>query len=497
MRLRPLVIASLLSFAIASVAKSDTVGQLPKDDVLGYVEQLIGWQRDATAIEPSSDSAREQIYQDALQQNALKTLRSGFKFAQQQAQMRQVDEATPAAGEQATPQQRLAQRITETERNIAQLQTQLNAKHLTATQRKTLEGRLTLARAKNDLFHSARSNIINASNGNSKDMSGKLASLAREIPELAAELPKTIRAKTEESAPSSSTLSAFSPIPLPTASTAPAAATAARPVESVLSLAEDLFNIARKQRELREFTLHTQQLETANHALLKSLRVAMDNVTEPQDSASVDDQLATFKQIAASILPLGEANLWAKASEASLNDWQTVLEQRFNSILRRFFLQLALLAVAIAIPLLIGEAARRACNRYIGDPKRKRQANTARRIIVTVVVIFILLFNFISDFSSFATFAGFLTAGLAVALQSVLLSLVAHFFFYGRYGARAGDRVNVAGVTGDIIQIGMTRFYMRELTSSDQGFKPTGKIVAFPNSILFQPAAFYKYVETI
>ena len=98
MRLRPLVIASLLSFAIASVAKSDTVGQLPKDDVLGYVEQLIGWQRDATAIEPSSDSAREQIYQDALQQNALKTLRSGFKFAQQQAQMRQVDEATPAAG---------------------------------------------------------------------------------------------------------------------------------------------------------------------------------------------------------------------------------------------------------------------------------------------------------------------------------------------------------------------------------------------------------------
>ena len=84
-----------------------------------------------------------------------------------------------------------------------------------------------------------------------------------------------------------------------------------------------------------------------------------------------------------------------------------------------------------------------------------------------------------------------------MALQSVLLSLVAHFFFYGRYGARAGDRVNVAGVTGDIIQIGMTRFYMRELTSSDQGFKPTGKIVAFPNSILFQPAAFYKYVETI
>jgi small-conductance mechanosensitive channel len=110
-------------------------------------------------------------------------------------------------------------------------------------------------------------------------------------------------------------------------------------------------------------------------------------------------------------------------------------------------------------------------------------------------VVFVLLLHFISDFSSVVTFAGFITAGLAVALQGVLLSLVAHFLFYGRYGVRAGDRVNVAGVTGDIVQIGMVRFYLRELHSNAQGvLEPTGKVVAFPNSILFQPSAFYKYV---
>lgn len=101
--------------------------------------------------------------------------------------------------------------------------------------------------------------------------------------------------------------------------------------------------------------------------------------------------------------------------------------------------------------------------------------------------------NFISDFSSFATFAGFLTAGLAVALQSVLVSLVAHFLFYGRYGVRIGDRIHVAGVTGDIQQVGMLRFYVRELEEGKAGLKPTGKLVAFPNSIVFQNVAFYKY----
>jgi hypothetical protein len=46
-----------------------------------------------------------------------------------------------------------------------------------------------------------------------------------------------------------------------------------------------------------------------------------------------------------------------------------------------------------------------------------------------------------------------------------------------------------------VVQIGMVRFYLRELHNNAQGvLEPTGKVVAFPNSILFQPSAFYKYV---
>jgi hypothetical protein len=288
------------------------------------------------------------------------------------------------------------------------------------------------------------------------------------------------------------------------AKAAPAAAPAAtdattanapHPVTSVFTLAGDMFDTLRKQRELRTFADETAHLEDTSRSLIKPLRTALDDFNGQGTNANVDEQVAAFNRIGSVLIPLGDATFAITASKSIVEDWQHLLDQRLQSTFRLFLVKLAVLCVTLAIPLIFGEVAKNAIKKYVRDPKRQRQANIARRIVVALVVLFILLFNFISDFSSFATFAGFMTAGLAVALQSVLLSLVAHFFFYGRYGVRAGDRVTVGDVTGDILQIGMMRFYLRQLEKGADGkLEYTGQIVAFPNSILFQPAGFYKYV---
>jgi small-conductance mechanosensitive channel len=57
----------------------------------------------------------------------------------------------------------------------------------------------------------------------------------------------------------------------------------------------------------------------------------------------------------------------------------------------------------------------------------------------------------------------------------------------GRWGIRVGDRVSVSGVTGDVIDVGLVRFYMMELAGTGLDFHPTGRIVVFANSVLFQP----------
>ncbi len=56
--------------------------------------------------------------------------------------------------------------------------------------------------------------------------------------------------------------------------------------------------------------------------------------------------------------------------------------------------------------------------------------------------------SFVTEISTFATFAGLLTAGLAVAMQSVLVSVVGYFFLIGKYGIGVGDRIQIGNGGG-------------------------------------------------
>ena len=120
------------------------------------------------------------------------------------------------------------------------------------------------------------------------------------------------------------------------------------------------------------------------------------------------------------------------------------------------------------------------------DIRRRRQLAVSRRVVIGFLSGLIVIFGFVTQFNSLATFAGFITAGIAVGLQTILLSVAAYFFIVGRFGVRVGDRITVVGVTGDVIDVGLVRFYMMELAGSGTELQPTGRIAVFANSVLFQ-----------
>jgi small-conductance mechanosensitive channel len=100
-------------------------------------------------------------------------------------------------------------------------------------------------------------------------------------------------------------------------------------------------------------------------------------------------------------------------------------------------------------------------------------------------VVAVICLSFVTQLSTFATFAGLLTAGLAVAMQSVLVSVVGYFFLIGKYGIRVGDRIQIGTVVGEVIDIGLVRLHLREL--NQQGpLGATGRVVAFANLVVFQ-----------
>jgi small-conductance mechanosensitive channel len=111
---------------------------------------------------------------------------------------------------------------------------------------------------------------------------------------------------------------------------------------------------------------------------------------------------------------------------------------------------------------------------------------------VGVALTFVIIFGLVSEIGSLATYIGFVTAGVAVALQNVILAVVAYFFFIGRYGVRVGDRITLAGVTGRVVEIGLVRIYLMELAGPD--LHATGRMVVLSNAVLFQPTAMFKQI---
>ena len=179
---------------------------------------------------------------------------------------------------------------------------------------------------------------------------------------------------------------------------------------------------------------------------------------------------------------------------ANFTEWHASLQRTYNRAIRALLIRIGVIVLSIVVLLGISALWRRATFRFVSDVRRRRQFLLVRRLLVGAIIVVIVVGGIVTEFSTLLTFAGLITAGIAVALQTVILSGVAHFFFMGRYGVRVGDRVTISGTTGDVIDIGIFRLYLMELAGSGSDLNPTGRIVVFSNAILFQPSAFFKQV---
>ena len=148
-------------------------------------------------------------------------------------------------------------------------------------------------------------------------------------------------------------------------------------------------------------------------------------------------------------------------------------------------MRLGALGLILGVVLGVSELWKRATFRYITDTRRRYQFLLIRRIVLWSLIAIIVATAFASELGAITTFAGLMTAGIAVALQNVILSIAGYFFLIGKYGVRVGDRVNINGVTGDVVDIGLVRLQLMEVTGGPAPL-PTGRVVAFSNAVVFQ-----------
>jgi small-conductance mechanosensitive channel len=131
-------------------------------------------------------------------------------------------------------------------------------------------------------------------------------------------------------------------------------------------------------------------------------------------------------------------------------------------------------------------------NRSVKDSDVLFRARKATSYVATAVIILFLTWIWLPFFDDLGTFLGLLSAGIAIALADVFQDLAGWLFIMFRRPFRVGDRIEINGTAGDVIDVRAFRFTMLEIKNWVDADQSTGRLVHVPNGHLFKyPTANY------
>ncbi|HEY6823933.1 MAG TPA: mechanosensitive ion channel domain-containing protein, partial [Steroidobacteraceae bacterium] len=361
-----------------------------------------------------------------------------------------------------------------------------------------LQGELAMVKAQKNLFDTMSQFVYenDVKRASVSALKARIDAIAATIPAATTAPATTAAAATSGSAAQPN--AAGSAVPSSAAAgTAPSALGIWDLLAEALRLSQKLSTIDTVDQRTKALQETFRKIRAAPSEQLQKLSARSDELAKIADSANgaalkqLRDQFDTlawlFTQTSAIALPLSQEAVLLTQYRDNLDKWRASVKRQYHDVLGVLWTRIAVLAGALIAVFAGSELWRRTVLRYVFEPRRRNQLLLIRRIVTWLLVLLILGLTFITHLSSFATFAGLLTAGVAVAMQSVLVSVVGYFILIGKYGLRVGDRVQVGGVTGEVIDLGLIRMHLLELTSQEP-LGPTGRVVAFANSIVFQSA---------
>jgi len=471
---------------------SPALVQVDGSAVLYHLNQLINWYRHATTGLQSVGLPSDTIYQDNAKSLGTQVVQLGFQSAKAEAALLTAQQKANGGGQasaQTTQQQNLAQLQARTSTEIDQLQSQIESvtsqiaktperrRGALISQRDALQGQLELQKALLDAVQKM-SAFVETNGETSGGLEGGINPLARSIPDV---LGTTV---TPQKAPAAAK---------PSLASAGGLISDAITLYSYVSAVHEIDGVIKETNYAREVAdrLRTPLRDAMRATIQQSRTLGAQPPTSDPEQLKTERQefqklTDRFKLISAALLPLSQEMIVLNDSKANLEEWRNSISLESKHVLRSVLARVIAILVALGVLLFLSQIWRRITFKYVKDPRRRRQFLIMRRVVIGFLIVVVLVLGFVSEFSSLATFAGFITAGIAVGLQAVLLSVAAYFFIIGRYGIRVGDRISVAGITGDVVDIGLVRLYLMELAGTGLDFYPTGRIVVFSNAVLFQ-----------
>jgi small-conductance mechanosensitive channel len=219
----------------------------------------------------------------------------------------------------------------------------------------------------------------------------------------------------------------------------------------------------------------------------RTLPAAADFSASPR-KASADLVNATKRRSAAvkALTNLEERIEDQKSLAETYRKWLEVVTARQRTIIHRGLSGAAVIVSILLIGIFFDTWLKRLLSKVRLDT---RQADTLHAVIsagLQIIALGLILLVIFGPPNQLGTFLGLAGAGLTVALKDFIVGFLGWFVLMGRNGIRLGDWVEINGVAGEVVELGMIHTVLLETGNWTDSGHPTGRRVTFTNSFAIE-----------
>ncbi|MGP8215534.1 MAG: mechanosensitive ion channel family protein [Bacteroidia bacterium] len=152
--------------------------------------------------------------------------------------------------------------------------------------------------------------------------------------------------------------------------------------------------------------------------------------------------------------------------------------------------KLVYLLIGIAVVWFVVKATQKFLFSKIKDNGNHYRAKKLSGFIGYLLIILLLVFIYGDKLGRISVALGVASAGIAFALQEVIASVAGWVAIMLGGFYKTGDRIQLGGVKGDVMDIGVTRTTIMEIGQWVDGDMYNGRIVFIANSFIFKEPVF-------
>jgi small-conductance mechanosensitive channel len=171
---------------------------------------------------------------------------------------------------------------------------------------------------------------------------------------------------------------------------------------------------------------------------------------------------------------------------ALYSKWIAEVATEQRTVLNRVLRSISLILVIALIGLFFDSGVEKLLGRTSLDRRQLETLRAVARVSLQAVGVILILLVIFGMPSNFGTFLGLAGAGLTVALKDFIVGFIGWFVLMGKNGIRLGDWVEINGVTGEVVELGMFHTVLLETGNWTDSGHPTGRRVTFTNGFAIE-----------